>query len=79
MVPYARLDHFSQVHGIRKNWNLGAYIHVLVVSVAQTCETYAWVSYATHKKITNVKNGQWQRQHVDRFLITVPHDSHDSR
>jgi hypothetical protein len=27
VVPYARLNQFSQVLGIRKNWNWGAYIH----------------------------------------------------
>ncbi len=48
MVPYARLDQFSQVLGIRNNWNLGAYIDVLVVAVAQTCETSAWVSVVCH-------------------------------
>jgi hypothetical protein len=52
----------------------GLYVHVLVVAVAQTCETSAWVS-VVYKKFTNVKYGQWQRQHVDSFLITVPHDS----
>jgi len=50
VVPYARLDQFSQVPGILKNWNLGAYIHVLVVAVAETCETSAWVSVICHKQ-----------------------------
>ncbi len=68
MVPSARLDQFSQVPGTRKNWNLGAYIHVLVVAVAQTCETSAWVSVVCH---TQEKYERWKTGNGNGSMLTA--------
>ncbi len=38
----------ARSYAICKNWNLRAYIHVLVVPVAQTCETSPCVSVVCH-------------------------------
>jgi hypothetical protein len=76
---------WSHMLGLTNSHKFLAFARIGIWGLTLTSLLWQWLklvkplrgclSYATHKKITNLKNGQWQRQHIDSFLISVPHDS----